>query len=490
MIGPFDDQADGPVPSPRTNGETDWADFWNRKLVSLGPAAFRELNERIREASLRYGLWGEIHRGVQEPIPFMCRPRLMDRSCRRYVQHVAWQVRMGLRRMIQLVAHHPHAAALLPMTPEETEWLRTFRRPYAPFANPAGSRLFCRLDAFVRFRGPGWRNTLKFMETNGIGTGGITYAPAAEELFTDIVVPAVLGGQARPAVERNADPRRLLYEELQRHARSLGLGQPPVVAFLDDKSLYTFGGELGRLTAYYESLGLPAVFADPEELRSDRRGRLSVRGLNVDLCFRFLELADFAEMESRGVDLDGTRAAFSRGLMFPSAGGDLEHKSAFELLTNPDFAPAFSQEQRRVFREHVLWTRLLFERKTPLPDGRVVDLAEHARKHRHLFVLKPNRGSGGQGVVIGECENAAAWEEALQRGLEKPGTWVLQWAFPADPEDFPEGDASEIRLAPHHSTAGFFPCRTGLGVFGRHARSRVVNLQQGGGVVPFLVNAP
>lgn len=472
------------------HGESAWSDFWNARILALGPAGFAELHERVREASLRYGLWGELRRGFQDPIPFMCRPRLLDRAAKRTVQHAAWQIRMGLRRAVQLAAHHPGAAALLPMAPDEARWLRTFRRPYAPLANPAGSRLFCRLDAFVSFPGPGRRLSLRFMETNGIGTGGITYAPAAEALFTDIVLPAVCRPGETPAVERNADPRRLLYEELSRHARSLGIGHTPVVAFLDDRSLYTFGGELGRLAAHYERQGIPAVFADPEELRLDRRGRLRVRGRVVDLCFRFLELADFAEMEGRGVNLEATRAAFSRGLMFPSAGGDLDHKSVFELLTSPDFAPAFTQEQRRVFREHVLWTRLLFERKTLLPDGREVDLAAHARKHRDRFVLKPNRGSGGEGVVIGQCRDDAAWEAALQAALARPGSHVLQWACSPEPEAFPEGDAAGVRLAPHYSTAGFFPCRTGLGVFGRHARGRVVNLQQGGGVVPFLVNAP
>jgi len=466
----------------------DWADYWNRRLLAVGPSGFSEINQRLQERSIEHGLWWEIRRGHRDVIPLMCRPLLMDLSCRGYVHHVTWQIRMGLRRVINLTPRHPGAAELVPFPPEEEEWLSRYRRPPTPFENPVGPRLFCRLDALVSFDGPGWRDTMKIMETNGIATGGIMYAPAAEELFMEIVAPLITGDEDELAVDRNADPRRLLYEELLRHARSLGTNGPPTLALVDDKSLYTFGGEFGRLTAFYEKQGYPTLYVDPQEIEVDREGRLHAQGRRIDLCFRFLDLAELVELEARGHDLTGIRTAFSQNRMVPSVGGDLQQKSVLELFTNPDFAPLFSSEQRRVFLEHVLWTRLLFERRTTLPDGATVDLAEYARTHQRNLVLKPNCGSGGEGVVVGDYVNPSSWQDALEKALAQPKSCVVQWAAAPQLQDFPERVSEELRLGPYHSTAGFFPCRTGLGVFGRYSKHPVVNLQQGGGVVPFLVN--
>jgi hypothetical protein len=450
----------------------DWAEYWNRRLLAIGPSGFSEINQRLQAESIERGLWWEIRRGYKDVIPLMCRPLLMDLSCRGYVHHVTWQIRMGLRRVINLMARHPEASELVPFPPEEEEWLSRYRRPPTPYENPVGPRLFCRLDALVSFDGPGWRDTMKIMETNGIATGGIMYAPAAEELFMEIVAPLIAGDE----------------DELLRHARSLGTNGPPTLALVDDKSLYTFGGEFGRLTAFYEKQGYPTLYVDPQELEVDREGRLHAQGRQIDLCFRFLDLAEFVELEARGHDLTGVRTAFSQNRMVPSVGGDLQHKSVLELFTNPDFAPLFSSEQRRVFLEHVLWTRLLFERRTTLPDGATVDLAEYARTHQSNLVLKPNCGSGGEGVVVGDYVSPSLWQDALEKALAEPKSCVVQWAAAPQLQDFPERVSEELQLGPYHSTAGFFPCRTGLGVFGRYSKHPVVNLQQGGGVVPFLVN--
>jgi len=468
--------------------ERSWADYWNRRLLALGPQGFSEIHRRVQAESIEHGLWWEKRRGHKDILPLMCRPLLMDLSCRGYVHHVTWQIRMGLRRLINLMAVHPEVAELVPLPPEEEDWLSRYRRPLTHYEHPGGPRLFCRLDALVSFDGPGWRDTMKVMETNGIASGGIMYAPAAEELFMELVAPLITGDEDELALDRNADPRRLLYEELLRHARSLGTRGPPVIALVDDKSLYTFGGEFGRLNAYYEKQGYTCLYVDPQEIEVDRGGRLHAQGQVVDLCFRFLDLPELVELEARGQDLTGVRHAFSQNLMVPSVGGDLEHKSVLELFTNPDFAPLFSSEQRRVFLDHVLWTRLLFERRTTLPDGKAVDLVEHARTHQEALVLKPNRGSGGEGVVMGAYVSPSEWQDSLDKALSRPKSHVVQSAATPQVQSFPERVSEELRLGPYYSTAGFFPCRTGLGVFGRYAKHPVVNLQQGGGVVPFLVN--
>ena len=118
-------------------------------------------------------------------------------------------------------------------------------------------------------------------------------------------------------------------------------------------------------------------------------------------------------------------------------GGDFDHKSTFELFTSPRFTHLFSPEQRAVFARHVLWTRLVTERRTEGPDGVSIDLAPFIRDHRHALVLKPNRSYGGQGVTIGPDLSNAEWASRLDEALANPGAWVVQAFRPLPRQPFP-----------------------------------------------------
>ena len=101
--------------------------------------------------------------------------------------------------------------------------------------------------------------------------------------------------------------------------------------------------------------------------------------------------------------------------MVSSLVGDFDHKSCFEILTDPVIAEQyFGADDRRLFRRHVLWTRVVGDRRTTLPDDKEGDLLEYARRNRELLVLKPNRAYGGTGVMLGAATEEGEWEQALQ----------------------------------------------------------------------------
>lgn len=466
----------------------DWSERLNSQCLAIGAKRFREIRDRVEAACLEGGVWWE-EESARTPIPVMLRPRLIDLSCRGYVHHVTWQVRMGLRRVVKLVAENPQAAAALPLEAREREWFMRYRHEDRPYSMPAGPRIFCRLDALVRFDGPGWRDTLKFVETNTVGIGGMSYAPVAQEVVCQEVVPELMPDEDHGVIDRGTDPRWLLIDELDHHSRTLGVKHSPVIAFVDDKSLYTLGGEFGRLVPYFHSRGVKALYVDPRELEVSHEGHVVAQGQRVDVCYRFLEMRELIEMEDRGEPMEGMKRAFAQGMVIPTAGGDLEHKSAFELLTDPAFRSAFDAEQARVFDEHVLWTRLLYERKTTGPAGNEVEIVPHARQNRETLVIKPNRLYGGIGVVIGECSTEKEWDAALEKALSDPGSHVVQLASPHHHENFPVLlPSGELVTRPYFATTGFFPGRNGMGIFGRYAATRVVNIKQGGGIVAFLIN--
>ena len=55
------------------------------------------------------------------------------------------------------------------------------------------------------------------------------------------------------------------------------------------------------------------------------------------------------------------------------------------MLTDPQFTQKyFSADERQVFRRHILWTRILSDRQTLLPDGQTGDLLEYVRREQEI----------------------------------------------------------------------------------------------------------
>jgi hypothetical protein len=118
-----------------------------------------------------------------------------------------------------------------------------------------------------------------------------------------------------------------------------------------------------------------------------------------------------------GQRLEGIRALFLQNRMVSAIGGDLDHKSCWEVLTSEELAARyFSIAERQLFRRHVLWTRIVSERRTDTPDG-PMDLVEYVRDYREELVLKPNRGYGGAGVVLGAALSQSEWETLIEQAL-------------------------------------------------------------------------
>ncbi|MDH3475042.1 MAG: hypothetical protein OEM59_15280, partial [Rhodospirillales bacterium] len=245
--------------------------------------------------------------------------------------------------------------------------------------------------------------------------------------------------------------------------------------------------EFGRLVPYFQQQGFDAIYCDPRELALSRKGAIIAEDKPVDVIYRFLEIRDLIDIEAEAGTLHALRAAFERNMVVPSAGGDLEHKSVFEVLSDPRYERAFSEEQREVLRDHVLWTRLVYERKTTGPDGSEIDLVPFIERRRADLVLKPNRLSGGEGVVLGNRVDGGTWQAALQAAASAPGSHVVQLLSPSEAEEFPEVNASGVHIESRFCVTGLFPGRRGVGAFGRYASSGVVNIQAGGGIAPFLV---
>ena len=161
------------------------------------------------------------------------------------------------------------------------------------------------------------------------------------------------------------------------------------------------------------------------------------------------------------------------------------------MLTDPVLAERhFHPEERQIFRRHVPWTRAVAERRTSLPGGGEGDLCEFARRERDHLVLKPNRGYGGEGVLVGHAVSQAEWEAALSEALlDSAQRWVVQALAVVPIVDFPVSDGDQVREEPFFVVMGFVPSQYGLGVLARASQAHVVNVAQRGGMCMVAIGA-
>jgi hypothetical protein len=242
---------------------------------------------------------------------------------------------------------------------------------------------------------------------------------------------------------------------------------------------------------YHDRYGLKVMHADPAELTL-QGDEVYYDNTPVDLIYRDYVVTDLIELERKGVDIRPMRALFRQNRMVSSVAAELDQKSCWEMLTDPQITTKhFSADERQIFRRHILWTRLLADRRTLLPDGRTGELLEFVRREQESLVLKPNRAYGGTGVLIGPAASAQEWESAIQRALADSERWVVQKLAHLPVSEFPVlGPDHKVHIEPFYVVMGFAPSKYGLAILGRASQKQVVNVAQRGGMCVVMLGHP
>jgi carboxypeptidase Taq len=459
--------------------------------LHVADATLAAVAKRLSADALANGIFYE-HEGLREPVRIMLRPLLAQRDQLTYVHYVCLRISEALSRLPTLFLDDAKIRKLVPLNAEEERWLREIWTP----SHGRNNAVYGRLDAACDFTSANWRDTLQFMEPNLSGVGGIHYAPIAEQLVMRDVVPALLAYDPRLVIELPKDQRDLFVQLLIDHARDMGRASCRF-CFVEPKYEHDGPDEQAALRRYLSDRhGLTITHADPGELEA-RNGEVYHDGIAIDIVYRDYEMRDLIALERKvGSRLEGMRQLFRENRVISSLVGDFDHKSGFEILTDQNLAEQFfSPEDCRLFRRHVLWTRLLSDRRTSLPDGSSGDLLGYVRHHREQLVLKPNRGCGGTGVTIGALTETRQWEELIDRALTSlPNAderWVVQAATTLPVVEFPVvGQAERIHYEPFYAVMGFAPTDNGVGAMCRVSQKQVVNVAQHGGLAAVLIGEP
>ena len=462
-----------------------------RAAHHVADATFVRIADRLRSDAWANQMIYE-HEGVEEAIRIMLRPLLVMPEQLSYVHHVCLQLIEALKRLPGLYLEDERIRRILAITPDEESW---FRATWTP-AHQRFNSIYGRLDAVCDFTGAGWQDSLHFMEPNLSGVGGIHFAPVAEELVMRDVVPTLLAHNPELIVQLPRDQRELFVQVLIDHARTIGR-ETCQLCFVEAKYVHDGPNEQSVLSEFLSRRhDLTIAHADPSELRVEG-DEVYYEDIHIDVAYRDYEMRELVALEKvNGHRLEAMRLLFKQNRIVSSIVGDFDHKSCFEVMTDPAFEHYFGADDLRLFRRHVLWTRVIGDRKTTLPENREGGLLDYARRNRELLVLKPNRGYGGTGVVLGAAATQAEWESLLEQAQALSGdperSSVVQTAARLPVHEFPVlGPDGRVFGEPFYAVMGFAATENGLGTMCRVSQKQVVNVAQRGGLAAVLeANAP
>lgn len=449
-----------------------------KAFLSLPEGDVAALMQQVRDESARRHLV-YLRDGQAEvvglfPVPLTALPDQVS-----YLHYVTQTVQNALKRMAELYFRDFDVREALRIPPEEEAWLLECWGPSQRENNP----IFGRLDAVIDFTSPMWKNSLRFMEPNMSGIGGLYLVPTSEHVIAETVLPRLKAQDADLNLELAPDIRELLMQAIREHLEAIGRPARNI-CFVEAKYAGSGIDEQEDLARYFhDQYGLKVMHADPRELTL-AGGEVTYGGDVVDLVYRDYAVADLLLLAKTGVDVQPMKSLLKQNRVISSIGAELDQKSCWEVLTDPKIAERhFSSEERQVFRRHVLWTRIVSDRKTTTPDGRERDLLDYARKERETLVLKPNRAYGGEGVLIGTAASQAEWDAAIDAALVDPNRWVVQQLASIPVSEFPVvGPDGGVHTEPFHVVMGFASTQYGVAILGRASQKQVVNVAQRGGM--------
>ena len=172
-----------------------------------------------------------------------------------YVHYVSLTIQNALKRLPELYMQDFAVRDVLQVSPDEEEWLWKCWGPSQRENNP----VFGRLDAMVDFINPMWKDSLRFVEPNLSGIGGLHLVPTCEGILADVVLPVLHEYDPQLRLEHCKDIRELLMQEVLDHL-AISLGHQ------------------GRINTHRERLAQPVYihFHEPAPGRAGRALRLQL----------------------------------------------------------------------------------------------------------------------------------------------------------------------------------------------------------------------
>lgn len=228
--------------------------------------------------------------------------------------------------------------------------------------------------------------------------------------------------------------------------------------------------DVHRLVAVCRAEGMDAIAADPSELRfADGRLWLGARPVSKVVRDSIEDLLAPEHVEASQA-LMAAWAARAVEVVNPIGAIAADHKVLLRRLHDGAVHERLPADVVERLRESVPQTVLLGS--VPSPS-------------RHEWVLKPSDGYGGFDVTIGPTVSDAEWVGAVEAARRSGRSFLLQTFVRAEQAEFPVVVEGRLALRPHFLVlSGWMHGERFAGLYARAHQRAVVNVHQGGGMLP------
>src|SRR5438067_4636490 len=293
-------------------------------FYKLPESAVADLIRRMREEAFRRHLI-YLRDGTPDAITVLPCPVTVLPDQLAYIHYVSLTIHNALKRLPELYMQDFGVRDALRLTPDEEQWLWDCWGPSQRENNP----VFGRLDAVIDFTSPMWKNSLRFMEPNMSGIGGLYLVPTSEHVIAETVLPRLKAQDPELNLELAPDIRELLMQAIREHLEAIGRPARNI-CFVEAKYAGSGIDEQEDLARYFhDQYGLKVMHADPRELTLEGE-EVTYAGDVVDLVYRDYLVADLLLLQKIGVNVDPMRSLFRQNRVISSIAAELDQKSCWE----------------------------------------------------------------------------------------------------------------------------------------------------------------
>ncbi len=420
--------------------------------------AIPHFSERLEKTYFRYGRF---------TIPTFYKPHLLTPKQLHLLKRVASTMTQVIQTATRLYFEEGHLSYVFRVNPEAAELIKI---------DPGYSQsvIFSRYDAMLHGEG------LKFVEFNCDSPAGAAYTDQVEEalLNEDALKDFVREYHLVQSVRAQHILNALLacYEEF-------GGYETPNIAIVDWRTVRT-QPEFEYLKNYFESRGYKTTIADPRELKY-KGGKLYHKNFPIRLVLRRVIFDELLERLDEVEDLIKAYKEHAICMANPLRSRLAGTKALLSILTNPEYDHFFTENENKVKREYIPWTRRLTDAED-FYGRKKIYLIDFLKDEKETLVLKPSFSYGGKDVKIGRETRDDDWNAAIDKALK--GDWVVQEYVDIPIMTVPVVVNNRLDFAYKKHTFNFFVFGGKYaGAFTRLSDESVITVARGGGLIPSIV---
>ncbi len=417
--------------------------------------AIAGLPEKLQKTCFRYGRF---------TIPTFYKAFFLSPKQEHLLKRVSATMAQVINTAARLYFEEGHMSTVFKMSPEAADLIKI---------DPGYSQtvVFARFDALLE------GESLKVIEFNTDSPAGTAYTDQLEEvLFSeeplqDFFKEHQLIQHSR--AQNILDVLLSTYEEF-------GGFEIPQIAIIDWKNVRTTP-EYEYLKVFFESKGYKTVIADPRELKY-KGGKLYHKNFRVHLIYRRVIFDELLERLDEVQDMIKAYREHAVCMVNPLRSRIASDKALLSILTNPEYDHFFTENENKMKREHIPWTRRLADAED-FYGRKKMYLIDFLKDEKETLVLKPSAAFGGRDVTIGRETTDSDWNAVMDKALK--GDWVMQEFVNIPILTVPEVVNQKLDFAYKKYNFNMFVCGGKYaGSFVRLSSESMINVAKGGGLIP------